>query len=136
MNQFNLDPRLEADTIKVTDLDMCELRLMDDARWPWIILIPRIDNALEWHELFTDQRQDVDFEITHAAAILKSITQCEKINIASLGNIVRQLHIHIIARNEGDENWPGPVWGFGERQPYDINNAKVLIEHIRREMDV
>lgn len=134
MSNFKADPRLDGDTIKIADLDMCELRLMDDARWPWLILVPRLKEAIEWHELFTDQRQDIDFEIANVAGVLKSITGCEKINIGSLGNMVRQLHIHVIARSEGDANWPGPVWGFGEKQRYEADQAKSLIETIRQEM--
>ena len=136
MNDFTLDPRLDSDTIKIADLDLCELRLMNDARWPWLILVPRLENAIEWHELFTDQRQDIDFEISNVAGILKSLTGCQKINIASLGNVVRQLHIHVIARNEGDSNWPGPVWGFGEKKPYKPEQADHLIETIREQLGV
>jgi len=136
MNHFKLDPRLEGDTIKIADLDTCELRLMDDSRWPWLILVPRLEGAVEWHELFTDQRQDIDFEISNVASILKSLTGCQKINIASLGNVVSQLHIHIVARNEGDPNWPAPVWGFGEKVAYKPEQSAQLIETIQEQLGV
>jgi len=136
MNHFKLDPRLEGDTIKIADLDTCELRLMDDSRWPWLILVPQLEGAVEWHELFTDQRQDIDFEISNVASILKSLTGCQKINIASLGNVVSQLHIHIVARNEGDPNWPAPVWGFGEKVAYKPEQSAQLIETIQEQLGV
>ena len=128
MSFFILDPRLEADTLFIKSLDTCELRLMNDMRWPWLILVPRLEDAIEWHELFTDQRQDIDMAVSQTAGILKAVTDCEKINIASLGNSVRQLHIHIIARSEDDPNWPGPVWGFRERVPYRDDKDMELIE--------
>ncbi|MEO0328417.1 MAG: HIT family protein [Pseudomonadota bacterium] len=134
MSEFSLDHRLAEDTFFIADLYTSELRLMNDSRWPWLILVPKIADAVEWHELHTDQRQDIDFEIANLAAILKANTGCKKVNIASLGNMVRQLHIHIIARSEDDENWPGPVWGFGKRVPYQRESAKVLISSIQKEL--
>jgi len=125
---FELDKQIAKDTFPVASLDTCELRLMNDSRWPWFILVPRFEKACEWHELFTDQRQDIDFEVANVASALKAVTGCEKINIASLGNMVRQLHIHIIARNSGDTNWPGPVWGFGEPVSYDDTTSEKLIQ--------
>ena len=131
MAQFILDERLKSDTHHVASLDICELRLMDDARWLWLILVPCVENAVEWHELFTDQRQDIDMEIANVASGLKGLTSCEKVNIASIGNVVRQLHIHVIARSKGDDNWPGPVWGFGERKPYSEDARTMIIQTVR-----
>ena len=134
MSAFTLDNRLQSDTLHVASLDTCELLLMNDCRWPWLILVPRIEDAVEWHELFTDQRQDIDLEISYVAGVLKSVIQCEKINIASLGNMVRQLHIHIVGRSQGDPNWPGPIWGFGERKAYPEDGEQELINLIRTEI--
>ena len=136
MSEFELDERLERDTIPVASLDFCELLLLNDNRWPWLILVPRLENAVEWHELFSDQRQDLDLEISNVAAVLKAMTECEKINIASLGNMVRQLHIHIIARNAGDDNWPGPVWGFEDAVPYSEDGADQLIDVLRTHLGI
>ena len=136
MTDFIMDAQLEADTFSVASLDTCEIRLMNDARWPWLILVPRIADAVEWHSLFTDQRQDIDLEISNCAGVLQSLTNCEKVNIGSLGNMVRQLHIHIIARSKTDANWPGPVWGFGEREPYKEGAEEELIGKIRNELGV
>ena len=115
---------------------MSELRLMNDSRWYWVILVPQIEDAVEWHELHTDQRQDIDFEIANVASVLKGLTDCEKVNIASLGNVVRQLHIHLVARNNGDPNWPNPVWGFGEANPYDEDDADEIIRSFRGALDL
>ena len=134
MSEFQLDPQLDADTFPVASLELCDLRLMNDSRWPWLILVPRVADAVEWHELFADQRQDADFEIAHIASTLKALTNCEKINIASLGNMVRQLHIHVIARTAGDPNWPGPVWGFGTRELYQSDGAEAFVSQVREEL--
>ena len=131
MTEFRLDPKLAADTFAVKSMDSCELLLANDKRWPWLILVPRMEDAVEWHELFTDQRQDIDLEIANSASVLKAITGCEKVNIASLGNMVRQLHIHVVARSNGDPNWPGPVWGYGESAPYDPATADKLVQNLQ-----
>ena len=133
---FKLDARLESDTFPVAQLTLCELRLMNDARWPWLVLVPQVEGAVEWHELYSDQRQDIDFDIANVAAVLKAYTKCEKINVASLGNVVRQLHIHVVARSEGDPNWPGPVWGHGEKVPHDQDNAREIIQNIQNLLDL
>ena len=136
MSKFEIDSRLENDTILIASLECCDLRLMNDQRWPWLVLVPRIDGAVELHELKVDLRAVIDSEATLAASILKQLTNAEKINIATLGNIVRQLHIHVIARNTGDPNWPGPVWGFGERQPYPSQEQNRMIEQVGLALDL
>ena len=136
MTQWTLDERLAGDTIHVGSFSICDLRLMDDARWPWLILVPRIPDAVELHELYTDQRQDIDMEVAFVAGVLKELATCEKINIAAIGNIVRQLHIHIIGRNKGDANWPGPVWGHGSRKPYDNGHAEQFAVTLRERLEL
>ena len=132
MAEFTLDKRLKADCLAVTQLKLCQLLLMDDSRWPWLILVPQINDMAEIHHLeFVDQDL-LQREISQVAKILAAVSECEKINIGALGNIVRQLHIHIIARNRGDANWPGPVWGYGQRQPYERDGARKLIDLIRK----
>jgi diadenosine tetraphosphate (Ap4A) HIT family hydrolase len=128
MGGFVLNKQLEADTHLVSELENCSLRLLNDARWPWLVLVPRIDGAQEWHDLKKGQRIMIDDEVARVASALKTMTGCEKINIATIGNMVRQLHIHVIARNEGDANWPGPVWGHGAREPYEPENTASFIE--------
>jgi len=132
MVEFVLNQQLEADTHLVSELENCSLRLLDDTRWPWLILVPRIEGVEEWHTLTKGQRIMIDDEVARVASALKTMTGCEKINIASIGNMVRQLHIHVIARDEGDANWPGPVWGYGERESYAQENATSFIEAFKR----
>ncbi len=128
MGEFVLNKQLEADTHLVCELQNCSLRLLDDARWPWLVLVPRVAGIEEWHDLSKGQRIMIDDEVARVASALKTMTGCEKINIATIGNMVRQLHIHVIARNEGDANWPGPVWGYGAREPYEPENTASFIE--------
>ena len=115
---FALDPRLESDTEPVIWLGLCELRLMNDSRWPWLILVPQRPGIEEIHDLTPLDQAMLTFEANMVAQALKKVSGCTKINTGALGNIVRQLHIHIIARSEGDPGWPGPVWGYGMREPY------------------
>jgi diadenosine tetraphosphate (Ap4A) HIT family hydrolase len=131
MSLFRLDARLEGDTLEVGVTGLCRLRLMNDARWPWLILVPMIPGAGEMHDLPKPQQRRLAQEMMLSGAALKRVTGCEKINTGALGNIVRQLHVHVVARSAGDANWPGPIWGFGARQPYD--NPDGLIEKIRSE---
>ncbi|MCR4268681.1 HIT domain-containing protein [Nitratireductor sp. ZSWI3] len=128
---FELDPRLEAESIHVMWLGLCELRLRDDRRWPWLILIPQRSGMEEIHDLTPLDQAMVSFETNMVAQALKELTGCTKINSAALGNVVRQLHIHVVARSEGDAGWPGPVWGHGVREPYRREDLHRLAETIR-----
>jgi diadenosine tetraphosphate (Ap4A) HIT family hydrolase len=112
-------------------LGLCELRLMNDRRWPWLILVPQRPGAEEVHELTPLDQAMLTFESNMVAQALKSVTGCTKINTAALGNIVRQLHVHVIARSEGDPGWPGPVWGYGMREPYRPDDIRRLSEKIK-----
>lgn len=108
---FTLDTRLAADTVAIVDLPLSAVRLMRDARYPWVILIPRKTGLSELTDLPREDRIQVMDEIAAVSNALAAETGCLKLNVAAIGNIVRQLHIHVIARNEGDDAWPGPVWG-------------------------
>lgn len=116
--RFELDPRLEGESLFVANLGLCQLRLRDESRWPWLILVPQRPAIEEPHDLTPLDQAMLSFETNLVSRALKDFTGCTKINVGALGNIVRQLHVHVIARNEGDANWPGPVWGYGERVPY------------------
>jgi len=133
MGGFVINKQLEADTHLVCELESCSLRLLNDARWPWLVLVPRIADVEEWHDLSKGQRIMIDDEVARTSLALKTLTGCEKINIATIGNMVRQMHIHVIARNDGDANWPGPVWGYGTREPYEVDSAKAFIESFKSE---
>lgn len=134
---FMLDPRLAADTLAVTQLPLCEVRLMNDTRYAWLILVPRLPGLAELADLAEDERASLWREVDQAAAALRSVAPCDKLNVGALGNIVRQLHVHVVARCEGDDAWPGPVWGHGTAVPYrpDAAAARIaaLCEHWEHE---
>lgn len=117
MSDFKLHPRLQADTAFVADWPLCRVLVMNDARYPWLILVPRRE-ATELHDLNERDRAMLIEQIARTSEKLKTLTNAAKINVGALGNLVPQLHIHIVARNPGDAAWPGPVWGQGTRVPY------------------
>jgi len=128
---FELDAKLAADSAPVLKLGLCELRVMNDRRWPWLLLVPQRAGACEAHDLTPLDQAMLTFETNLAAEALKKTTGCEKINTAALGNIVRQLHVHVIARSQGDAGWPGPVWGFGTREAYEPGTLQGFSDRIR-----
>ena len=115
---FKLDDRLANDSALITTIGLCQLRLMDDCRWPWLILVPQRPDVSELFELTPLDQTMLTFETNLVAEALKKARQPVKINVAAIGNIVRQLHVHVVARDEGDAAWPGPVWGAGAMQRY------------------
>jgi len=110
-SSWSLYPQLAADTVPIGDLPLSRLLLANDANYPWLILVPRQAGLIELIDLEQDAQVRLLGEIAAAARALKSITECEKLNIAALGNQVPQLHVHVIARRHGDAAWPRPVWG-------------------------
>lgn len=116
---FRLDPRLENDTHAIGELALSRLLLMDDARYPWLILVPRIAGARELFDLDGDDRATLLGELHGVGRVLESLLRPDKFNIAALGNVVSQLHVHVVARYAGDAAWPQPVWGHGERVRYE-----------------
>lgn len=118
MSGFVLDQRLQADSAFIADGPLSQIRLMNDARFPWLLLVPRVAGASEWIALDGSQQRLLLAEINQAGALLQAEPGVSKLNIGALGNIVRQLHIHLIGRHEGDAAWPGPVWGSGPAQPH------------------
>ena len=123
---FSLNERLEADTFLVTEFRLSSVRLMNDSRFPWVILVPRIAGAEEIFDLTRAQQTLLTEEVDGIARALSAICRPQKINIGALGNIVRQLHVHVIARFEHDEAWPGPVWGQGPAQAYTDEGAALI----------
>lgn len=115
---FELDARLEKDSEPFLWLGLCELRIMNDSRWPWLLLVPQRSGITEIHDLTPLDQTMLTFEMNMVAQALKQATGCHKINVAALGNVVPQLHVHIVARNENDVGWPGPIWGFGQKEPW------------------
>lgn len=128
---FSLHPQLARDTLFVTDLALCRVLLMNDARYPWCILVPRIPDVREIFDLPVSEQAAMWREVSLCAERLATLTRADKMNVATLGNLVPQLHIHVIARNIGDATWPQPVWGKGEAQPYTAPAGTKRVEALQ-----
>jgi diadenosine tetraphosphate (Ap4A) HIT family hydrolase len=128
---FELDPRLAGDTAFIADWRLCRLLLMDDVRFPWLILVPRRTGAVELDDLDEGDRVQLMHEIQRATQALRGVVECEKLNVGALGNIVRQLHVHVVARRQDDAAWPGPVWGHGTVQRYTPKARDALVARFR-----
>ena len=131
MDAFHLHPQLEADTALVEDWGLSRVLLMNDARFPWLILVPRRAEMVEIHDLKHAERMVLIEEINRASTGLKAATGAAKINVGALGNVVPQLHVHVVARRPGDAAWPGPVWGSGAAVAYEQGVKAALIEKLR-----
>jgi diadenosine tetraphosphate (Ap4A) HIT family hydrolase len=130
LSAFELDGRIERDSELVKKLDLCQLRLQNDSRWPWLVMVPERNGMSEIFDLSPSDQALLSAEINRVAAAFKQATGATKINVGALGNIVRQLHVHVIARFEGDPNWPGPIWGFGQATPYEQPQKQNLIKKL------
>ena len=128
MSGFEPDPRLAADSVFVADGPLSQVRLMDDARFPWLVLVPRVDGASEWIDLDGGQQRLLLAEINQLSRLLQAEPGVHKLNIGALGNIVRQLHVHLVGRHEGDAAWPGPVWGSGPAQRFESDELRRRVE--------
>lgn len=135
MSAFDLDHRLATDSHYLADGPLSQLRLMDDARFAWLLLVPRLAGASEMIDLDQPAQQLLLTEINHAGKLLRACFPCEKLNVGALGNIVRQLHVHVVARNADDAAWPGSVWGSGVMQRLDTvareRRLSTLREHLQ-----
>ena len=130
MAEFVLDSRLAATSVHALDLPLSRVLVTDDARYPWLVLVPRRAGLTELFDLDPADRMMLTEELAMAGSQLKALTKCAKVNIANLGNVVPQLHIHVIARNPGDAAWPGPVWGKGEAVPYDAAVLEAFVQNV------
>ncbi len=117
--EFTLHARLAADTRFIADLALCRVMLMNDSRFPWVVLVPRIPDLRELHRLSEADQAALIGEIAFVSARMEAFTGAEKMNVAALGNMVPQLHIHVIARFQADDAWPGPVWCVGDAIPFE-----------------
>lgn len=131
---FSLHPRLAADTLPIGELALCQIVLMNDARFPWIILVPRRPELREIIDLAPDDQATLLTEIAAVSRVLQRLIEPQKLNVAAIGNIVAQLHIHVVARFEDDAAWPAPIWGYGVREPYDENESSSFIALLQREL--
>ena len=126
MADFLLDPRLAADSVFIADGPLSQVRLMDDTRFPWLVLVPRVADVSEWLELDGAQQRLLLAEVNQAGNLIRGLPGVEKLNIGALGNIVRQLHVHLVGRHAGDAAWPGPVWGSGSAVRHDAEALAAL----------
>ena len=131
---FSLDPRLAADTLPVCDLPLSTVCLMNDSRFPWLLLVPRRVGASELLDLEPADRLRLWDEVSIASRALMAVTKPKKLNVGAIGNIVAQFHVHVVARREEDATWPRPVWGVGTAEAYDPALARALIESIEDAM--
>ena len=130
-DRFELDPRLAADTFLVGETPLSQVLLMNDARYPWLILVPRRAGITEPFELSPSDQEQLWHESMRLGQVMKAHFAADKINIATLGNQVAQLHVHHIARFHVDAAWPAPVWGVGSAVPYDEAVAEQLTHDLR-----
>jgi diadenosine tetraphosphate (Ap4A) HIT family hydrolase len=128
---FQLHPRLAADTEFVADWPLCRLLLMNDARFPWLILVPRRPDLVEVTDLGEEDRRLLMAELVRAGKAVRACPGVTKLNIGALGNLVPQLHIHVVGRHAGDAAWPGPVWGFGRPEPYAPARQEAILAAVR-----
>ena len=129
---WTLDPLLERDTTAIGDLPLCRALLINDANYPWVLLVPRRHAAVEIIDLEYIEQAQLMTEIGHASRTLKAMSGCDKINVAALGNVVSQLHVHIIARSRGDAAWPRPVWNVAPPKNYDPDDRDKLLATLRQ----
>jgi diadenosine tetraphosphate (Ap4A) HIT family hydrolase len=129
---WSLHPQLEKDTINIGDLPLSRVLVIKDANYPWLLLVPRRPGASEILDLDEVEQAQLMTEIVRAARALKTVTRCDKLNIAALGNVVPQLHVHVIARRTTDAAWPKPVWGQVEAIAHDALELEAFIRELRR----
>lgn len=137
MPDFAADPAFEAGSVFVDDWPLCHVRLQDDARFPWLILIPRVAAAVELADLSEGERAVLMEEIVRAGQVVRALGEAggrpiDKLNTAALGNVTAQLHVHVVGRRRDDGLWPDPVWGRGGGQPYRADALDAVISHVRR----
>ena len=131
MNTFQLHSRLADDSQIIGDLPLCRLLLMNDRRFPWCILVPRRAGLRELHDLSEDDLTRLMTEVVTVSRALETHCKAFKINVGALGNLVPQLHVHVVGRREDDDAWPDPVWGHGQALPYEETEAAGLRKALR-----
>jgi len=131
---MNLHPTLARDTVEVARLPLCRVLLMNDRRYPWLVLVPEREGVREIHELPAGDRAALIEEISRVSETLERLVRPDKMNVGALGNIVPQLHVHVVARFAADPAWPGPVWGSGPAVPYDGGELEEMRGRLRLEL--
>jgi len=128
---FVLNSRLAQDTLAMGDFPLCQLRLMNDANYPWFILVPRREEVSELFQLDATDQAQLWQETVSLAEVVKDTFGADKMNIATLGNMVSQLHVHVIARRRNDAAWPAPVWGHSAASPYGEAQIEAVRQRLR-----
>jgi len=131
---WTLSAQLKTDTIDIGDLPLSRVLIIKDAHYPWLLLVPRRPDIIEIIDLSEVEQAQLMTEVCRVARALKDITTCDKLNIAALGNLVPQLHVHVIARRAGDAAWPRPVWGVMPPLPHDAEEVQNFISALRRKI--
>ena len=131
---WSLHPQLARDTIDIGDLPLSRVLVIQDANYPWLLLVPRRDDVSEIIDLDEVEQAQLMTEIAHAGRALKEVTACDKLNVAAFGNVVPQLHVHVIARRVGDAGWPKPIWGAAPPIPHEPRELERFIAAIRRKL--
>jgi diadenosine tetraphosphate (Ap4A) HIT family hydrolase len=126
-----LHPRLEADTRFAADWPLCQVLVMNDARYPWLVLVPRRNEVTEVTMLEAADRTQLMDEIARAGRLVQTFPGVTKLNIGALGNLVPQLHVHVVGRHQGDPTWPGPVWGHSSAVPYAADALARILDLVR-----
>jgi diadenosine tetraphosphate (Ap4A) HIT family hydrolase len=134
--QWSLHPQLEQDTEAVGDLPLSRLLVSNDANYPWLLLVPRRPGAREIIDLDEKDQSQLMIEIARTSRALKNVTACHKLNVAAIGNMVPQLHVHIVARERSDPAWPKPVWGTAPARAYDLGERDRFIAALRRQLGI
>ena len=132
---FVLDPRLAQDTLHIGDFPLCRLLLMNDANYPWFILVPRREEVSELFQLDAADQRSLLRETSLLAEVIKDTFKADKMNVATLGNVVSQLHMHVIVRRRGDAAWPAPVWGRQPAVPYTEEQVLLVRDKLRLVLD-
>ncbi len=131
MTNFVIDPRLEAESEYVCDLELCRIFLKKDSEVPWIILVPRKESCVEITDLVDHERAKLMDEIHKSSLVLKKLFNFHKLNIATLGNIVSQLHVHVIGRSHADRAWPNPIWGTSAKGDWRSSDIYAQYDNLR-----
>lgn len=130
----DLHHQLAADTGAIGETQHVWLRWMNDQRFPWVIVVPKVEGVTEWYQLSEEQQQQLLAVVNRCAKHLQTLTGAEKINIGALGNLVPQLHVHVIARSSDDAAWPGPVWGQGKAEAFPADEQPAWVPALRERL--
>lgn len=133
---FKADPAFDPGSVVVCDWPLCQVRLQDDARFPWLILIPRRAGLHELEDLSASERAGLMDEVVRAGEVVRMLGEAalrpvQKLNVAALGNVTAQLHVHVVGRRHDDALWPDPVWGRGDARPYGAGALQAELSRIR-----